>query len=67
VQRPDPANDQVIVYTFGGVDFSRTPEVKVARRDFRARWPKLAADVSRSMRRPVTDARGAVWIGGSSR
>jgi hypothetical protein len=67
VQRPDPANDQVIVYTFGGVDFSRTPEVKVARRDFRARWPKLAADVSRSMRRPVTDAQGAVWIGGSSR
>lgn len=68
VERQVAVNGQqyVMSTTFGGVDFSRTPKVKVVRRQFRSRWPKLATRVRQSMRRPVTDAQGAVWFGGGS-
>lgn len=57
----------VLSTTFGGVDFTCTPKVRVVRREFRARWPKLATRVSQSMRRQVTDAQGAAWLGGGAR
>ena len=69
VERRVAVNGQEYIFstTFGGVDFSRTPKVKVVRREFRSRWPKLATRVGQSMRRPVRDAQGAVWLGGGSR
>ena len=57
----------VLNTVFGGVDFSRTPTVKVARHEFVSRWPKLATRVRQSMTRPVTDTQRAVWIGAQSR
>jgi hypothetical protein len=55
-------------YVYGGVDFSRAPRQNVTRRDFIARWPRLARDVRRALRRPARDVqRGDIWLGGRSR
>jgi len=59
--------EYAVATVFGGVDFSQTPTVKVKRRDFRRRWPRLAGAVRRSVSRPVADAgRGEIWVGGAS-
>jgi hypothetical protein len=53
-----------LTYVTGGVDFSATPRDNVSRRDFKARWPRLAARARRSIRRATADAeRGEVWLG----
>lgn len=59
-------HDYVLSTVFGGVDFSRTPRVRVSRRQFRARWPRLAGRVERSLHGRTTDAQGEVWLGGTA-
>jgi hypothetical protein len=58
-------NGQTVQRTliYGGVDFSRTPERPVAKHEFKARWPHLAASVRRSQN--GTAGSGAErWLGG---
>jgi uncharacterized repeat protein (TIGR01451 family) len=56
-----------LTYVMGGVDFSRTPRQNVSRRDFKARWPKLASRAQRSVKQPATDSPGEVWLGAGRR
>ena len=51
--------------SYGGVDFSGVPRQNVAKRDFDARYPRLARRVRESQGRATADG-SAVWLGGGS-
>lgn len=54
------------VTALGGVDFThKIPEANTSNREFKARWPGLAAAASRSSTRPST-ADGTILVGGGT-
>jgi len=66
VERPKQTGgvDWIRVYSFGGVNFSRTERRNVSARQFKANYPKLAAKVRRAQREPSLDG-DEVWVGGA--
>ena len=53
--------------SYGGVDFSGVPRNNVAKRDFNARYPRLARRIRESQGGATTDAdRNEVWLGGGA-
>ena len=54
--------------SYGGVDFSSVPRQNVAKRDFNARYPRLARRIRESRAERQADAEGddEVWLGGGA-
>jgi hypothetical protein len=54
-------------YVYGGVDFTKVPEIKLTSGQFTARAPGQQAQVQRSLSQPVRTADGqTVWLGGTT-
>jgi hypothetical protein len=54
-------------YVFGGVDFTKIPELRLSGGQFDARAPGLQGRVQRSFDQPVADADGKrYWLGGTT-
>jgi uncharacterized repeat protein (TIGR01451 family) len=51
--------------SYGGVDFSGVPRENVAKRDFKARYPRLSRRVRESQGRATADG-NEVWLGGGA-
>jgi hypothetical protein len=54
------------IYVFGGVDFTNILFNKLSSGNFQRKWGDLQQVVDKSMKSPVTDHQGKIWLGGSS-
>jgi hypothetical protein len=51
-------------YVYGGVDFSRVFFKKLSSTDFQKKWGDLRQVTDSSMKSPIADQNGKVWLGG---
>jgi Xanthomonas XOO_2897-like deaminase len=54
------------IYLFGGVDFTKVFFKKLNSAAFQEKWGNLPQVVDTSMKSPVADRHGKIWLGGSS-
>jgi hypothetical protein len=54
------------IYVYGGVDFAKIIFNNLTSTDFQRKWGDLRPVVNTSMKSPVADRSGRIWLGGSS-
>jgi hypothetical protein len=54
------------VYVYGGVDFTRVFFNQLSSTDFQKAWGDLRQVTDKSMKSPVADRHGKIWLGGST-
>jgi hypothetical protein len=54
------------LYVFGGVDFTKVLFNKLSSTDFQKKWGNLQQVVDKSMKSPVADQNGKIWLGGTT-
>jgi hypothetical protein len=54
------------LYLYGGVDFTKVLFNKLSSTDFQEKWGDLQQVVDNSLKAPVADHHGKIWLGGST-